>query len=493
MNSTQIKLDTVGEVVRNTDSFMDCVPKAERKKYGQFFTPVSTAAFMAEMFDVDLSKKKLNILDAGAGTGILSTMLVERIFSLGFKGNIILTCYETDPRVLPVLEKNMEYLKSSFGIIYDIRNENYITSQIFEENSLFQNDGEKYDYVIGNPPYKKISKDAPEAVTMGKVCHGMPNLYFLFWAMGVYNLRPGGELVYIIPRSWTSGAYFKKFREYLLSRCIIADIHLFESRDKVFGNETVLQETMIVKVKKTAERPSFINLTTSNSYDFDDIRSFKANYCTVVSENQIIYLITNRKDEKVLERVNRLSMTLADMHLKMQTGLIVDFRTKEVLRDELEDGAFPLLFSQHIKDGRVSWPLGRRGEVIKTDRASFLQENSDLLLVKRFTSKEEKRRLQCGIYLKRKYSQFSHISTQNKVNFIKCDSPCITYGLFVLLNSSLYDTYYRIMNGSTQVNSTEINQMPVPERRIIEEMGRELMHKELTESNCDKIIDRWIS
>ena len=76
---------------------------------------------------------------------------------------------------------------------------------------------------------------------------------------------------------------------------------------------------------------------------------------------------------------------------------------------------------------------------------------------------------------------------------IKCDSPCVTYGLYVLLNSTLYDCYYRILNGSTQVNSTEINQMPIPERQVIEEMGKELMHHELSVANCNKILNKWIN
>jgi adenine-specific DNA-methyltransferase len=176
----------------------------------------------------------------------------------------------------------------------------------------------------------------------------------------------------------------------------------------------------------------------------------------------------------------------------MQTGIIVEFRTKEVLRDQLEFDSYPLFYSQHIRDGFVVWPIGKEGEVIKTDRKVYLQENSDFLMVKRFTSKEENRRLQCGIYLKNKYSQFTHISTQNKVNFIKCDSPCVTYGLYVLLNSSLYDNYYRILNGSTQVNSTEINQMPIPQRSVIEKMGQELMYKELSVENCNEILQKWI-
>ena len=34
--------------------------------------------------------------------------------------------------------------------------------------------------------------------------------------------------------------------------------------------------------------------------------------------------------------------------------------------------------------------------------------------------------------------------------------------------------------------------MPVPSKESIRQMGRELIGMELTETNCDKIIDRWI-
>ncbi len=483
----------LAEVVRNTNDFIANVPKYKRKKFGQFFTTASTARFMARLFTIDFSKSHLELLDAGAGTGVLSVALLDYIFSEGFDGTVHLTCYETDSEVFPILEKNLMLAKEIYGIDYTLLKENYITTQYFGINTLMTEDSDKYDYIIGNPPYLKISKEAPEAKAMTDVCHGAPNLYFLFWAMGIYNLKPEHELVYIIPRSWTSGAYFKKFRSYLFSQGAITDVHLFESRDKVFDGESVLQEIIIVKVRKTTRKPENISITTSATSDFRDLRRFLAPYDTVIPKNQFVYLVTDKTEADVLERINKLPNTLPDIKMKMQTGIIVDFRTKEVLRDTMEEGAYPLLYSQHIKDGRVTWPLGREGEVIKTDRASFLQENSDFLIVKRFTAKEERRRLQCGIYLKQRYKQFAYISTQNKVNFVKCDSPCITYGLYVLLNSTLYDTYYRILNGSTQVNSTEVNQIPIPKREVIEAMGRELMHQELTETNCNRIIDRWIN
>lgn len=480
-------------VVENTNDFIASVPKTQRKKFGQFFTTAQTAKFMASLFEIDFNKPELDILDAGAGTGILSAALLDHIYSSGYKGIVNLTCYETDSVVLPILTQNLKLAQNNYDINFNILAQNYITSQCFGSNTLFEDDGSKYDYIIGNPPYMKIPKNAPEAQAMSAVCYGAPNLYFLFWAMGIYNLKPEHEMVYIIPRSWTSGTYFKRFRDYLFDNCVITDIHLFDSRDKVFGKESVLQETIIVKVKKTTVKPPKILITSSSTSQFNDTRTYEAPYETVVPHNRLVYLITNKLEEQVLSRINILPNTLPDINMKMQTGIIVDFRTRDVLRNKLEDGAFPLLYSQHIKDGQIVWPLGKEGEVIKTDHLAYLQENGDYLLVKRFTAKEEKRRLQCGIYLKQRYSQFRYISTQNKVNFVKCDSPCITYGLYVLLNSSLYDAYYRILNGSTQVNSTEINQIPIPERDVIEAMGRELMHQELSEMNCNKIVDRWIN
>lgn len=482
----------LNEVLKNTERFMSSVPKAKRKEYGQFFTNVTTAKFMASLFCFDFSKSKIEILDAGAGTGILASAVLQRLIEEEYIGEIHVTCYETDNLVIALLKENMELSSRLPNISYTIKNENYITSQDFSKQTLFSKDVCQYDYIIGNPPYKKIAKDAVEALAIPEVCHGAPNLYFLFWAMGIQNLKEGQELVYIIPRSWTSGAYFKKFREFLFSKCVITDIHLFESRDKVFKGESVLQETIIIKIKKTSTIPNYISITASSTSDFNDIRRFYAPYDVVVAKNHFVYLVTNEEDAKILRTINQFNMTLPEINLKMQTGLIVDFRTREVLRNELEEGAYPLLYSQHIKDGKIVWPQGKEGEVIKTDKKSYLQENCDFLIVKRFTSKEESRRLQCGIYLKKEYDNFKYISTQNKVNFIKCDSPSLAYGLYVLLNSTLYDCYYRILNGSTQVNSTEINQMPVPERQMIEEMGKELMHQELSVVNCNKILSKWI-
>ena len=110
--------------------------------------------------------------------------------------------------------------------------------------------------------------------------------------------------------------------------------------------------------------------------------------------------------------------------------------------------------------------------------------------------KEEPRRLQCGVYLAKKFPQYSKISTQNKINFIDGMltemSECLVYGLYVLFNSTIYDSYYRILNGSTQVNSTEINAMPVPDLDTIQEIGKKIMKtKDMSEENCNMILEGY--
>ena len=488
-------------IFQQTTAYIDHMPKSLRKKYGQFFTSPETAMFMAELFTIP-PKNSISILDPGAGSGILSVALLERLQDIPYIEKIELVCYENDPNILDLLNSNLCFAckKSNKVVSYKVITDNYILKQAQDYNFwLGANDNPpKYDLVIGNPPYMKVAKDAPEALAMQDICHGAPNLYFLFAAMSLFNLRNNGEMVYIIPRSWTSGAYFKKFRQRFLDQSILEHIHLFAARDKVFEEENVLQETMIIKVKKTQQKPdSVIISTTPSNGHFSDKTTFTVPYKMVVHGPQsYVFLVTNENEVKTLNTLGRLKDTLPSIGLKMKTGLTVDFRNRDLLRNHAEESAIPLFYSQHIQNGRVVFPIGKNAEYIVTTQSGLRQENTNYLFVKRFTAKEEHRRLQCGVYLSRRHPEYAEISTQNKINFI-CGvrklSECIVYGLYVIFNSTIYDCYYRILNGSTQVNSSEINGIPMPSLNIIEAMGKELIRiKDMSEESCNNILRSYI-
>lgn len=488
-------------VFQQTIKYIEKMPKSLRKEYGQFFTSVETASFMAGLFTIP-KYSTITIMDPGSGSGILSAAIIERLQDIDYIEKIKLVCYENDANIIELLNNNLEWISnhSTKEITYQIRNDNYILSQSSDYNCMLDANPnqEKYDLIIGNPPYKKIAKNAPEALSMTDVCYGAPNLYFLFASMSIFNLREDGETVYIVPRSWTSGAYFKKFRQKFLSIGVLEYIHLFVGRDKVFDKESVLQETIIIKVKKTRTKPDTITISTTHSNnDFSKITTFDAPYSTVINgDNSYVYLVTNENEVNTLNSLNQFKETLPSIGLKMKTGLTVDFRNRSILRNSAEEKSVPLFYSQHIQKGKVIFPVGKEHEYIVADKKGLLQKNSNYLFVKRFTAKEEHRRLQCGVYIASKHPEYTEISTQNKINFIcglKDLSECVVYGLYVLFNSTMYDCYYRILNGSTQVNSTEINTMPVPSLGTIMSMGKELIRaKDMSEESCDTILRSYL-
>ena len=179
----------------------------------------------------------------------------------------------------------------------------------------------------------------------------------------------------------------------------------------------------------------------------------------------------------------------------MRTGIVVDFRQWEELRKEPGEHIVPLFYSQHIRNGRVNHnPSGKDYDWIIDGKPGLIQKNKNYVFCKRFTAKEERRRLQCGVYLAKDFPEYRFIGTQNKINYVDwidgsdMDLPT-AYGVYVLLNSTLFDMYYRVLNGSTQVNSTEINSIPVPPVALIKEMGEKLIASgDMTTKNCDYIM-----
>lgn len=484
----------LNHIAQATTNYIERMPKGQRKKHGQFFTSAETARFMASLFDIT-EQEVVSILDPGAGSGMLSAALIERLQTVDAVKEIHLTCYENDLNVLPLLRENLAWVagNSRIKVVYNIITSNYILSQSDAYNNGLS--CEQFDLIICNPPYKKVSKAAPEVAAMPDVCYGTPNLYFLFAAMSLFNLRDGGELVYIIPRSWAAGAYFKRFREKFLRDGALEHIHLFTDRSKVFDRESVLQETMIVKVRKSHVKPRTITATTTQgNADFASRTVYEAPYDTVVDRNTgYVFLVTNRDEAEVLDQVNIWPDTLLSLGLRVKTGLVVEFRNREVLRDEAEEGAIPMFLPGNIQEGGVSFPASDAHRYIVSDQGNLRQRNTNYLFLKRFTTNEEHRRLQCGIYLADEFSEYEEISTQNMVNFI-CGAGelpvYVVYGLYVLFNSTLYDQYYRILGGSTQVNASEISSIPVPPMSVIEEIGRELMRSgDLSEGGCDRILE----
>ena len=144
------------KIIELTNEYIESMPKKERKKYGQFFTSMETARFMAGLYNIDEKKSKVSILDAGAGSGILSCAFIERLETIDSIQKIELTCYENDNNVLPLLKRHLDYCveKSGKTIVINIIEDNSLLSQYLDLNHMIggNDNPTTYDLVLGNPP-----------------------------------------------------------------------------------------------------------------------------------------------------------------------------------------------------------------------------------------------------------------------------------------------------------------------------------------------------
>lgn len=81
------------------------------EKVRSVFTSKETAVFMAGLFGVPENKTRLQILDAGAGSGVLSIALIERLQEIPKLQYVHLVCYENDSKIIELLRKNLQWVR----------------------------------------------------------------------------------------------------------------------------------------------------------------------------------------------------------------------------------------------------------------------------------------------------------------------------------------------------------------------------------------------
>lgn len=486
------------------DDFLKQSSLAERKKRGQFFTPKEVASFMAGLFELDGAKKSFRLLDAGAGIGMLSAAFCSRILELSSPVSLWIDAYENDTKILPYLKKNLEHCRKvlevkghrlSFNIVekdFVVQNPNFLKSR-----TLFGGSGEGvvYDYAISNPPYYKLNKDSVEASAMREFVCGQPNIYAFFMALSLEMLTPDGQMVFITPRSFCSGLYFQRFRKWLLRNGALQNIHVFESRKDVFSKMAVLQENVIVKIlhrsKMDGDVSGKVVVSKSTDSDFKDLCRFVVDYEDVLHRKNgdvFIKIPTCGLDVGVQHVMNGWRQTLEDLGLKASTGPVVSFRATKHLTHSKGgvNGSVPLLWMHNLKGFDVVWPLEKKG---KEDLIRVSEETKPLLLpaknyvlVKRFSSKEQKRRLYAAVLQKSTFD-FEKVGIENHLNYIYRVNGVLSldeaFGVASMLNTSLADRFFRMMNGNTQVNVVDIENLPLPSLDVLREIGRTVRERRL--------------
>lgn len=481
------------QVSRNTGA-------QKKSQLGQFLTPASTATFMANLFPA--GEGACHLLDAGAGIGSLSSAFLERWRDGGFHfQQVAVDAFEMDTTLTVHLAETLEKFNHQGNFSGNIVTKDFIHTAVDALlGNLFAKPLARYTHAILNPPYKKINSHSAHRLALRRVGIETVNLYSAFVALAVALTAPGGHIVAIIPRSFCNGPYYLPFREFLLDRVALHHLHLFASRNSAFKDDEVLQENIIIHLERGGTQGP-VQVSTSTDDSFADLVTHEHPFEHIVHPQDLgrFIHIPTTPAQGAIDLPPSISTTLEDLGLKVSTGPVVDFRLKEHLRDMPEPGSVPLLYPAHLSSSGTTWPVEGMKKanaiVYNADTAKWLYPTGFYCVVRRFSSKEEKRRIVASVIEPTSFHDAPMLGFENHLNVFHNNKrglpEFLARGLAVFLNATVVDQSFRQFSGHTQVNATDLKRMKYPSRIILCQLGEWAAAQKgtLTQGQIDEKIE----
>jgi adenine-specific DNA-methyltransferase len=430
----------------------------------------------------------VRLLEPAAGVGSLISAAVEALCTRPARPTAIhVRAFEVDPALIDDLQQAIRSCADFARAVGVLFSHEVILGDFLERTAdtfggeFFAGHEAPVDVVIMNPPYRKIRANSPEREYVRRIGLETSNLYTAFLAAATLWVRDGGELVAITPRSFCNGSYFRPFRSFLLDRAAFTHVHLFDSRTEAFKDDAVLQENIVFRMVRNGSKANVTLSTSHGSEDPLSSRSIPHEQLAPPRDKQaFIYLTPEETDRRVAESASALGGSLASLGLHISTGRVVDFRTKANLRAQLEPGAVPLLYPTHLRQERVFWPaLGKKANAIAMNETTrdLLIRKDYYVLVKRFTAKEERRRVVAAV-LHPDDVPGEFVGIENHLNYFHRNGQGLdaelARGLAAFLNSTLVDVLFRQFSGHTQVNATDLRSIPYPTEEELRRLARAL-------------------
>lgn len=468
----------------------------DKKSKGQFFTPLAISRFMGNLAS-PAQKKEVAVLDPGCGVAILSCALIEHLVDSSRLSCIRLTLYETDKKVIPLAEQVLAYL-FDWCIARDVKFEYSLNENDFVlekcgclegADTLFGGitEADKFDYIISNPPYFKLGKEDSRVKACPQVVDGSANIYSLFMAICAKLLKEEGQMIFITPRSFASGLYFQKFRNYLFEHVRVDLIHLFNTRKETFSKDEVLQELVIMRMHPARGEEDIVVSYSQGVSDLDHPyqKPFRAkDIVDVTSKEKVVYLPIDGRDEDILSLFRSWDGNMEKYGIKISTGPVVAFRAYDYIVAEPGDDTVPLYWLHNVIKMLCDHPVEKkdRGQYIRVtpESRSSLLPNKNYVLLRRFSSKDDESRLVAAPYFGN-MTQYEFVGIENKLNYIYRPKGHLrrdeVMGLSALLDCEVFDAYFRTFNGNINVSATELRMMPLPPLETIREIGRKIILK----------------
>jgi len=315
---TDVNEDLLGQL------YEELIPKDERLKLGQFYTPPSVAEAIVRWTLPDDQDELPRVLDPASGSGTFPVEIYKHMRNT-YGGD-----HQERIDNISVVDINRFPLHLT-GLNLAGRNVTEATNHIDSFHGSFFDYPEpdevgKYDAVVGNPPYidsdnlypsiehfrNHLQEYSPEGNKRPAYYNGtkrfskQSDAYIYFITNAVRYLRDGGRLGFIVPMKWMETKYGEPFQQFLFDNVKVESVVTFGSR--VFDDALVKSCLLLVeKCDDESERES-------NVTDFIHIKEEMAPADIVDS---ITYEATVEYDEEFIfqdeDGFSSVSMTQSDL------------------------------------------------------------------------------------------------------------------------------------------------------------------------------------
>lgn len=469
------------------------LPNDYKSKFGIYYTPPILAERLLDNLELEgVNWSNNTILDPACGGGAFLIPVANRILrdskikSLSAKEKLDylethIRGMEIDPFAGWITQVLLDIITYQESVLSGNRLENIIEITDTIKSALRKQ--EKYDLIIGNPPYSKITLNTTLRKAYSRSLFGHANLYGLFIDAALRLRNTNGFIAFVTPTSFLGGEYFKNLRKLLIEEAPLVAIDFISARAGVF--EDVLQETCLAVFSSTnAQGISIYDLDVyDNEYKVNRVGKLNLNLSStpwiIPRHNSEVSLINAVKDVKT---------TINDYGYKASTGPLVWNRHKDQLNEVIQDGVFPIIWSEAINDGNFTFDYKvRKIKYIKLkDNQDFLVCKQPVILVQRTTSKEQSRRILTAVMPKEYIGNYNGAVVENHVNIIYPikETKISLEGLSLILNTNIVDRIFRCISGSVAVSVSELHALPLPDYEKVKEIDSIL--KNMHHENIDK-------
>jgi adenine-specific DNA-methyltransferase len=226
------------------------IPVSDRKLNGAFFTPDYIIDFIINEIRPKASDTNL---DPSCGCGAFLIGLTDyyrESFNKPIRDIVKENIFGSD-----ILDYNIHRTKIILTV-YALQNGEFLQESdfnLFNQDSLKAEWNQRFDNVVGNPPYVKFQDLSDEnrsylARHWTTIEGGTYNLYFAFFELGYKLLNPTGQLGYITPNNYFTSLAGESLRKYFQNKKCVTRIVDF-SHKKVFDAQTYTAITFINKQK----------------------------------------------------------------------------------------------------------------------------------------------------------------------------------------------------------------------------------------------------